>query len=273
MPISMRHHDILDVARQEGRVSVDSLAERFDVTPQTIRRDLADLAEEGLLRRVHGGAIFEAGTANLAYDARRGMAAEQKEAIGRLCAAAIPNGCSLFINIGTTTEAVARALLSHHGLMAVTNNLNVANILAQNQDCEVILSGGMLRRSDGGLVGEATVDLIRQFKVDYAIIGASAIDVDGTLLDYDFREVRAAQAIIENARQTFLVADSSKFSRVAPVRIAGIGAVSQFFTDLPPPEEMRQVCAASGVEIVSVDPSELPEAAEPVSAQRSSSPG
>ena len=272
MPVSMRHHDILDVARLEGRVSVEDLAQRFDVTPQTIRRDLADLAEEGLLRRVHGGAILEAGTANLAYDARRGLAAEQKEAIGRLCADAIPDGCSLFINIGTTTEAVARALLGHRGLMAITNNLNVANILAQNPDCEVILSGGMLRRSDGGLVGEATVDLIRQFKVDYAIIGASAIDMDGTLLDYDFREVRAAQAIIENARQAFLVADNSKFSRVAPVRIAPIGAVSQFFTDQPPPEEMCEVCAASGVEIVCVAPADLPEGASD-QAQRSSSPG
>ncbi len=101
---------------------------------------------------------------------------------------------------------------------------------------EVIIAGGMVRSSDGGILGEQTVDFISQFKVDYAVIGVSAIDDDGSLLDFDYREVRAAQAIIENARNVILVSDSMKFTRSAPVRIGHISQVDIFVTDRTPPE-------------------------------------
>jgi len=249
MPLPFRHQSIIDIAREIGRVAVDDLAERLTVTPQTIRRDLNDLCDQGLLTRVHGGAILESGVANVAYDARRLLAAEEKELIGQLCAAAIPDDASLFINIGTTTEAVARALTSHRDIMVVTNNLNIANILAANPHCGVVVTGGMLRRSDGGLVGESTVDIVEQFKADYAIIGVSAIDEDGSLLDFDYREVRVAKAMIKNARQTFLVADSSKLSRSAPVRIAHMQEIDQIFTNERLSNELQNVCKQHGVKI------------------------
>ena len=249
MAVSFRQEEILKLAREVGRVTVDGLVERFDVTPQTIRRDLGELCDEGVLNRVHGGAVLATSLSNLGYSTRRGMAQPEKDAIGKLCSQAIPNDCSLFINIGTTTEAVARCLLQHRNIMVITNNLNVANILAENEHCEVIVAGGVLRRSDGGLVGEATGDFIRQFKVDYAIIGSSALDDDGALMDYDYREVRVAQAIIENARNTYLVADASKFARSAPVRIAHMSELDGFFTDLEPPARVREICEVSEVEI------------------------
>lgn len=249
MRLSFRHQEIIEIARTTGRVAVDELSGRFDVTPQTIRRDLSELCDSGVLARVHGGAVLASGVANVGYEARRTIAREEKDAIGALCAQHIPNDCSLFINIGTTTEAVARALGEHRDLMVITNNMNVANTLAKNTNCEIIVAGGVLRRSDGGLIGEATVDFIRQFKVDYAIIGASAIDEDGALLDFDYREVRVAQAIIANARKVFLVADASKFTRSAPVRIAELGAIDGFFTDQTPPEPFRLRCEAKGVHL------------------------
>ena len=249
MVTNFRHQEILSAARNTGRVVVDDLASRFGVTPQTIRRDLTELCDAGHLQRVHGGAVPMTRQANIGYQTRRELAEAEKGAIGALCATAIPNDCSLFMNIGTTTEAVARDLMDHRDLMVITNNLNVANILAENQNCEVIVAGGVLRRSDGGLVGEATGDFIRQFKVDYAIIGASALDADGTLMDYDYREVRVAQAIIANARRTYLVADQSKFTRTAPVRIAGIAEIHGFFTDAPPPEPVQSLCAEANVDL------------------------
>ena len=181
------------------------------------------------------------------------LAAEEKERIGRLCADAIPDDASIFINIGTTTEAVARALKNRRDLMVITNNLNVANILAANPHCDVVVTGGMLRRSDGGLVGESTVDMVEQFRTDYAVIGASAIDEDGSLLDFDYREVRVAQAIIKNARKTFLVADSSKFARSAPVRIGKMQDIDQFFTDKPVSPDLQQICDQHGVEISTLE--------------------
>ena len=249
MALSFRHHEIVALAREQGRVTVDDLAARFGVTPQTIRRDLGELCEQGALTRVHGGAIAASGVANLGYETRRSIASEEKEAIGRLCAAAIPDEVSLFINVGTTTEAVARALSDHRDLLTITNNINVATTLMHGSTSQVIVAGGLLRRADGALMGEATVDFIQQFKVDYAIIGASAIDEDGSLLDFDYHEVRTAQAIIRNARHVYLVSDSSKFSRSAPMRIAPIDAVDAFFTDRPPPEGFVARCREAGVTI------------------------
>ncbi|MFT6772573.1 MAG: DeoR family glycerol-3-phosphate regulon repressor [Paracoccaceae bacterium] len=250
MAISIRQMQILDLAREAGHVTVDDLSTRFSVSAQTIRRDLTDLCDRHELARTHGGAMLPSGAINLAYDARRDHARDEKERIARACAAAIPDGCSLFMNIGTTTEAVARALLHHQDLMVITNNLNVAMTLSANEGCEVVLAGGVLRRADYALVGEATTDFIRQFKVDMAIIGASAIDPDGSLLDYDYREVRVAQAIIQNARRVCLAADASKFTRTAPVRIASLRELDMFVTDAPPPAAAAALCAETNVDLV-----------------------
>jgi DeoR family glycerol-3-phosphate regulon repressor len=243
MALSFRQAEILDIARSEGRVIVETLADRFGVTLQTIRRDLTDLSDAGLLDRVYGGAVIRKGVANIGYEERRRLNEEAKAAIARTCARAVPDNSSLFLNIGTTTEAVAHELLNHRNLTVVTNNMNVANILVANESCEIMVAGGVLRRSDGGLVGDLTAQFIEQFKVDFAIIGASALDADGDLLDFDLQEVRVSQALIRRARQSFLVADASKFQRSAPVRIASLRELDGMFTDKPLPPDLAALCA------------------------------
>ncbi|MEP9395776.1 DeoR/GlpR family DNA-binding transcription regulator [Mesorhizobium sp. KR2-14] len=253
MFLSARHAEIIQMAKDSGRVLVDDLAARFGVTPQTIRKDLNDLCEQRLLSRIHGGALLPSGIENMEYEARRKIAAEEKGAIGRAAARLIPDKASLFINIGTTTEAVSNALLDHKGLMVITNNINVANRLRVYPEIEVVISGGVVRSSDGGIVGEAAVDFIKQFKVDYAVIGVSAIDEDGALLDFDFREVKVAQAIIANARHVILVADATKFERMAPVRIGHLSQVNTFITDRCELEGIRDVCRESGVQLIETE--------------------
>lgn len=245
-----RHQAILDLARAQNRVTVEALATHFGVSVQTIRKDLNQLCDQRLLTRVHGGATLPSGVENLEYEARRRIAAEAKDAIGRAAAALIPNDASLFINIGTTTEAVSQALLDHSGLLVITNNINVANRMRIYPRFEVVIAGGVVRPSDGGIVGEAAAGFFSQFKVDYAVIGASALDEEGTLLDYDYREVKVAQAIIANARHVILVADQGKFARSAPVRIARIDQITTFVTDRCPSEAFRRLCDAAGVELV-----------------------
>lgn len=247
--LHLRHNEILEIARDSGRVDVDGLATRFDVTPQTIRKDLNDLCDSELLQRVHGGAIYPSSTTNLAYPHRREIATEAKSNIALRAASIVPNDCSLIMNIGTTTELVAKALLRHTGLMVVTNNLNVAYILAGAPDIEVVVTGGMVRKSDLGIIGAAAVDVIEQFKVDYAIIGSSAIDESGALLDYDYREVRIAQTILKHARKKILVADASKFERRAPVQIGHLSDIDIFVTDTPPSRDIIDLCATSGVQL------------------------
>ena len=250
MFLSERHAEIVQLARDRGRVLVDDLAQHFNVTPQTIRKDLNDLCEQRLLSRIHGGALFPSGIENLEYEARRKIAAQEKEAIGLAAARLIPDNASLFINIGTTTEAVGKALLDHSGLMVITNNINVANRMRIYPSIEVVIAGGVVRGSDGGIVGEAAVDFIKQFKVDYAVIGVSAIDHDGALLDFDFREVKVAQAIIANARHVILVSDSTKLERTAPVRIGHLSQVDSFITDRCDVAAVRAICRDSEVELI-----------------------
>ncbi|HEU4985552.1 MAG TPA: DeoR/GlpR family DNA-binding transcription regulator [Rhizobiaceae bacterium] len=250
MYLSPRHAAIMEMAKEHGRVLVDDLALHFNVTPQTIRKDLNDLCDQRQLTRIHGGALLPSGIENMEYEERRKIASEQKEAIGKAAAGLIPDNASLFINIGTTTEAVSNALLDHRGLMVITNNINVANRMRVYPSIEVVIAGGVVRGSDGGIVGEAAVDFIRQFKVDYAVIGVSAIDHDGALLDFDFREVKVAQAIIANARHVILVSDSTKFERTAPVRIGHLSQINTFITDRCDIESIRRICEDSEVRLV-----------------------
>lgn len=250
--LTPRQSEIIEIARTSGSVDVDTLAGHFLVTPQTIRRDLNFLCTNDYLRRTHGGAVFNNVDVNLGYQARRHIAAEGKRRIGELAASLIPEGSSLFINIGTTNEQVAKYLKSKRDLMVITNNVNVVTILMGNTGIELIVAGGVVRHEDSGIVGERASDFLSQFRVDYAVIGTSAIEEDGTLLDYDFREVLVARAIIEHARSVILVADATKFERSAPIRIANISSVQHFVTDRDPPAAFAQACAAGNVEIHTV---------------------
>ncbi len=240
VPLNRRQQAMIELVRRQGFVSVEALAQHFDVTAQTIRRDINALCRDGLLRRYHGGAGLPSSVENLAYTARQVMCLEEKQRIARAVAEQIPEQASLFITLGTTTEEVAKALMGHQGLRVITNNLNVATILSGNSGFEVIVAGGVVRRRDRGITGEATIDFINQFKVDFGVIGISGIDQDGTLLDFDYREVRVQQAIIANSRTVFLAADHTKFGRNAMVRLGELSQVHTLFTDAEPPRAIRQ---------------------------------
>lgn len=247
--VDRRREQIVDLVRARGYVSIEDLAEAFAVTPQTVRRDINALSEQALLRRYHGGAGLPSSVENIAYPARQVLCHEEKRRIARLAAEHIPDHASLFLNIGTTTEEVARALLDRKGLRVITNNLNIALMLSRRNDFEVIVAGGVVRSRDGGVIGAAAVDLIHQFKVDYGVIGISGIDMDGTLLDFDYREVRVARAIIENARKVFLVADHTKFGRNAMIRLGELSMIDAFFTDRPPPEALARAFTQAEIEV------------------------
>lgn len=258
-PTPRRMQEILAIAREQGRVSVDDLAMRFAVTPQTIRRDLTELCDSRRLMRVHGGAMLISGVENLAYDDRKLVSQPHKRLIGEAAARLVADNSSLFINLGTTTEEVARALGSHTGLLVITNNLQVAAGLHRYKGIDVILCGGTVRRTDGGLVGAAAVEQVNQFRTDLAIIGTSAIDASGTLLDFDIREVQVSQAIIRNARRVILVTDGSKFLRAAPARIAHLSDVDMLVTDRLPSPAAAALCEANGVEVVEAGGPEEPD--------------
>ncbi len=244
-----RHDAIVTFVRQQGFVPISLLAEQLNVTVQTIRRDVNQLSDEGKISRFHGGVGLPSSVENIEYSARKGLNMSEKKRVANLVAQHIAPHSSLFINIGTTTETVARELLQHEDLRFITNNLNVATLLNAHSDFEVVVAGGKVRSHDGGIVGQTANDMISQFRVDYAVIGISGIDDDGTLLDYDHDEVRATQTIISNARQVFLVADHTKFSRRPMVRAGSVTQVSALFTDRLPPEPIVKILKAHNVKL------------------------
>ncbi|SNT40658.1 DeoR/GlpR family DNA-binding transcription regulator [Tropicimonas sediminicola] len=241
---------IIDLLRAENSVETEDLARRFEVTPQTIRRDLAALVERGLAVRTHGGARRMASTSTIAYEDRRLKRAREKEAIGRVVADMIPDGCSIMLNIGSTTEQVAQALSDHQGLVVITNNINVVHILRMSRIASLKIAGGSVRPSDGAIIGGDAVAFMDKHKADFAVIGCSSLDPDGAILDFDDREVSVARAILRNARKKILVADRSKFDVDASVRICSLDELDIVVTDGPPPESFLQAAQACGTEVI-----------------------
>ena len=223
--ISSRQHLIMDYIRDHGSVQVDQLSSHLRVTPQTIRRDLNQLYDQKLLQRVHGGAVVKDNVENLGYGARKTLMAEEKYSIARRTAELLPDNSSLFINIGTTTEGVAEFPLRPQRHAGRHQQHQCRQHAVAGTGLEVMIAGGSIRRSDGGIVGSNAEEFITNFKLDYAIIGCSSIDSDGELFDFDLREVRVTRSIIQHARSVILVADSMKFDRRAPIRI---GDLSQY---------------------------------------------
>ncbi|WP_299006727.1 DeoR/GlpR family transcriptional regulator [uncultured Shewanella sp.] len=250
MSQKLRQMKIIELVKDKGFITIEDLVAYFEVTPQTIRRDLNQLAEQKLIRRHHGGAGSVSSTENTAYSTRKILQLSEKQRIAEAVAQQIPDNASLFINIGTTTETIAKALLDHKGLQIVTNNINVASILRVKEDFNVIIAGGIVRSRDGGVIGEATQDIIDQFKMDFGIIGISGIDNDGSLLDFDYQEVRIAQAIIKNSRSVFLAADHSKFGRNAMVRLGNIDQANALFTDQAPPRPIQALLNQHDIKLV-----------------------
>lgn len=252
--LNQRRGDIRKLVQQNGYLTIEALAQHFAVTPQTIRRDINEMAAMGLVERYHGGVGWTTTTENLSYGTRKQLGHEGKQRIGAAVAEDIPEGSSLFINIGTTTEEVAKALSRRKNLRIITNNLNVASICGGNPDIEVIVAGGVVRSRDLGIIGEATIDFVSQFKVDIGVIGISGVDADGSLMDFDYREVRVAQAIIHNSRKVILCADSSKFGRRAMVRLGHVRDVDVLYTDRLPGGGWAQTFQDADVEVRQVVP-------------------
>ncbi len=253
MRLETRHEAIIEMLRATETAQVDYLADRFGVTTQTIRMDLRELSERGLVERTRGGARLVESVTNRQYTERRRMRSAQKQAIGKLAASLIPDNCSVAINIGTTTEQVASAMGGHRGLVVLSNNVNIINLLIHTRGKELHLVGGAVRPSDGAVIGGEAVEFISRYKVDYSIIGASALDADGAVLDFDAREVSVARAMLKNSRTRILVCDATKFDLTAPVRICDVGELDYFVTDIRPAQGFVEAAARGQTKVLTTE--------------------
>lgn len=234
--ISERQAEIADLVQKAGFASVEDLADRFEVTTQTIRRDVNRLCELGILRRTHGGVEPPAPASNIHYSTRQILNLPEKRQIAEMVARHVDNNRSLAFSIGTTPEIVMQALVGHEKLAIFTNNLNVAFTASANPSFQVTIAGGRLRHGDRDVLGSTAQAFFSNYKVDIGIFGVAGVDEDGTLLDFHEDEVAARQSILANCRKSYLVLDHSKFGRSAHVRGGQLCEVGAVFTDRPLPE-------------------------------------
>lgn len=245
---SRRQNAVLLLLEQVGYASVEQLADRFGITTQTVRRDIAELSAAGKVRRYHGGAaISMAAIDAVTYRQRRVERVEAKRRIAARVAELIPDGASVFLDTGTTCETVAEALVARSNLKVVTYSLRAATLLADRTDFTIAVPGGFVRNVDGSVFGEGAVDFIRRFRFDVAIIAVSGVEADGRLSDDDHNEVAVVRAAMKLARSIILTADSSKFDRTALVELGNVADVSAFVTDAEPGAALQALIAESGV--------------------------
>ena len=221
----------------------------FAVTPQTVRRDILDLHEQGKARRYHGGVALASPIDTSTYRQRRTDNIEIKRRIGGRVAELVPDGASIFLDAGSTCVAAAEALTARSGLKVVTYNLRAAMILMEQTDFTIAIPGGFVRNVDGSVVGEAVPDFVRRFRFDVAVIAVSGIEEDGSMGDDDQHEVAVVQAAIGRARSVLLATGSDKFYRTALVSLGSIRNVSDVVTDAAPNGSLGRIIASSGVRL------------------------
>ncbi|MEQ7127742.1 DeoR/GlpR family DNA-binding transcription regulator [Actinopolymorpha sp. B11F2] len=239
-----RRHAILRLLAESDRLDVAELRERFDVSEMTIRRDLAKLAEEGVLRRIHGGAVR---AERSPFETRTVHHAEEKRRIAQRAAGLIGDNETVGIDIGTTAHAVARAIRDR-SLVVVTNSVNVA-VEFRGTSNKVLLLGGFL----GGelcTVGSFATAALRRLHLTTLILGCGGLTPDRGLTFFDIEETEVRRAMLDIADRIVVVMDHSKFDHNETVVLAPLAEVDILVTDRRPPEPIREACDRHNVQIV-----------------------
>jgi DeoR family transcriptional regulator, fructose operon transcriptional repressor len=251
MKSAVRRSQILQDLAEVGSVTVVDLAERFAVSPMTIRRDLLELERLGLARRVHGGAVAGRGRSyEPPYMVRTTENSEIKKNIGALTAGLIAEGDSVAIDTGSTCLEVARNLQGRRNLTVITPGLRIAGLLVDEPDIRLIVAGGIARPGEASLIGELARHAFSELSVDRLILAVGGIDAAFGLSEYNWDDVLVKQAMIRSAKEVILVADSRKFDQIAFARIAGLEAVAMLVTDEEPSGQLQAALKAAGVKVV-----------------------
>lgn len=245
-----RQHIFKDI-EASGVASVRDLAQRFDVSLITIMRDLQELEQEGLIRRVHGGAISVRGASyEPPFSARESQLSSEKQRIALQAIELITDGDSVILDVGTTTLEIARALKGKRNLTVLVTNLRAALELASQPAIQVIVIGGKLRASELSMVGHLAEQTLRSFQVDKAFIGVGGITLEHGLTEFNFDEAGTKRVMFERARQKIVVADHTKFGKVMLTHVAPLSAVDLIITGSEIDERAKREMEEAGVKLL-----------------------
>lgn len=231
MTLTHRQQTLLDWLQQQGELTTEQLVQRFGVTPQTMRRDINVLCEQGWARRHHGGLTLQLGQHNLSYCNRRILHSAPKRQLSALAASWLQPGMTLFLGYGTTVECLALALPEDLALRVVTNNLQAVAALQHKPQVETWLAGGRLRQGDQDVMGFQTLQFFGQFRADIAVCGVAGIAEDGELYEFQPDEAELTRTLWQLSHQHWLLADHSKYLRPASARVGSLQQVDRLFSD------------------------------------------
>ena len=246
----IRQQMLLQWVENSHYVSLEEIAEQFRVTTQTARRDIADLEHQGKVRRLHGGVSQLAPLDPVTYRQRRRDRMDEKARIAEAVVALIPDNATVFLDAGTTCEAIAKALISKERLHVVTYSLRSAAIISEKTDFTLAVPGGFVRPIDGGMFQGDTPEFIRRFKFDYAIISVSGIDDDGDLCDDDHTEVAVVSAALGQAAHKLLAVDSSKFGKRGMVKLGSVRDFTAVITNEMPAPILSGMLDEAGIPVI-----------------------
>ena len=239
-----REREILEELRLAGGSSrIQFLAERLNVSEETIRRNIRVLEESGHVTKVHGGVHLKDFSSEQPLHFRMNENAEAKRVIAAEVAGMIADGDTLFLDIGSTTAFIAVALQKHQNLFVVTNSISVAHTLSTRNGNRVFLAGGALRSHDGGAFGAEAIDFVRRFNVRHAILSIAAINGQGFMLQ-DIEEADLSREASRNAESRMVVADGGKFGRTAPITV---DMPDRLVTNAAPPDDVKAMLDANGI--------------------------
>lgn len=246
-----RRQRVLEIVESTGIASVRELAHRLDVAPITITRDLQELEQEGLIRRVRGGAISVRGASyEPPFSARETHLHAEKRRIAEKAVELVRDGDSIILDVGTTTLEIAHALKGKRNLTVLVSNLRGAFALANLAAIQVIVVGGRLRSSELSMVGHLAEQTLRSFQVDKAFIGVGGITLEHGLTEFNVDEAGTKKAMLERARQRIVVADHTKFGKMMLAAVAPVGAVDMIITGSEVDRDIVRPLQDAGVEIV-----------------------
>jgi DeoR/GlpR family transcriptional regulator of sugar metabolism len=241
------------LVEQRRRVSVAEICDMFGVSVATARRDLDALAEEGRVQRVHGGAIVAQPAPPEGPVLERSIEqADEKRRIGEAAAALIEPRDSIFIGSGTTPLEVARSLPAEHELTVITNSLLALNALAERQDITLVCLGGVLRHSEGSMIGHIAEQALKELRLHKVFLGVRAVDVEAGLTNDYLPEAMTDRHILSAGRQVILLADHSKCGRVASGFLGPLSRVHTLITDTGTPADFVARVKALGVNVLAV---------------------
>lgn len=247
MRYSKRHSAILRILQEEGTCSIADLAQRMDVSLETIRRDVKPLTDAGEVLKVHGAVTLPFQVGEAPFERRMRENADAKRAIGAQAARHIQDGDSVMLDTGTTTGYLARELRKRRNLTVVTNSSDIARTLATVNGNSVYMAGGALRGDNGAAFGHAALDFISRFQVRHAIISIGALSAEAAAMDHNLEEAEFGRAVLARGANRMVVSDCSKFGRQGLVKVCDFSDMDMLVTDAAPTGPLAEALAAAGV--------------------------